>query len=116
MRNSGLPLLASRLNISDCQPLFSKIDERINGWDGLALSYAGRVQIIKSVLMALSVYWGSAFVLPKGVIKETEKRLRTFLWKGMGYSGYAKLVWKEVCKPKDEGVKGLETSVYLIVY
>ncbi|KAL2225109.1 UNVERIFIED_CONTAM: hypothetical protein Sindi_3044700 [Sesamum indicum] len=79
-----------RLTISDCQPLISKIDARINGWEGISLSYAGRVQIIKSVLSALSLYWASAFILPKKVINEIEKRLRTFLWKGTTSSGYAK--------------------------
>ncbi|KAL2248034.1 UNVERIFIED_CONTAM: hypothetical protein Sindi_2655700, partial [Sesamum indicum] len=75
------------LTISDCQPLISKIDARINGWEGISLSYAGRVQIIKSVLSALSLYWASAFILPKKVINEIEKRLRTFLWKGTTSSG-----------------------------
>ncbi|KAL2246076.1 UNVERIFIED_CONTAM: hypothetical protein Sindi_2875800 [Sesamum indicum] len=75
------------LTISDCQPLISKIDARINGWEGISLSYAGRVQIIKSVLSALSLYWASAFILPKKVISEIEKRLRTFLWKGTTSSG-----------------------------
>ncbi|KAL2225212.1 UNVERIFIED_CONTAM: hypothetical protein Sindi_3023300 [Sesamum indicum] len=41
MRYLGLPLISSRLSIADCQPLLSKIDARINGWEGLALSYAG---------------------------------------------------------------------------
>ncbi|KAL2230782.1 UNVERIFIED_CONTAM: hypothetical protein Sindi_1672600 [Sesamum indicum] len=90
MRYLGLPLISSRLSISDCQPLISKIDARINGWEGISLSYAGRVQIIKSVFSALSLYWASAFILPKKVINEIEKRLRTFLWKGTTSSGYAK--------------------------
>ncbi|KAL2243470.1 UNVERIFIED_CONTAM: hypothetical protein Sindi_0465000 [Sesamum indicum] len=66
-----------------------------------------RVQIIKSVLTALSVYWASAFILLKEVIKNIEKRLRIFLWKGKGSSGYAKVAWKEVCKPLVEGGQGL---------
>ena len=82
MRYLGLPLISSRLSIADCQPLLSKIDTRINGWERLALSYAGRVQIIKSVLVAMGVYWASAFILPKGVINDIEKRLRAFLWTG----------------------------------
>ncbi|KAL2251903.1 UNVERIFIED_CONTAM: putative mitochondrial protein [Sesamum indicum] len=97
-----------RLSIADCQPLLSKIDTRINGWEGLALSYAGRVQIIKSVLVAMGVYWASAFILPKGVIKDIEKRLRAFLWRGTGNSGYPKVAWKEICKPKEEGGLGLK--------
>ncbi|KAL2237525.1 UNVERIFIED_CONTAM: hypothetical protein Sindi_0944200 [Sesamum indicum] len=108
MRYLGLPLISSRLSISDCQPLISKINARINGWEGISLSYAGRVQIIKSVLSALSLYWASAFILPKKVINEIEKRLRTFLWKGMTSNGYAKVAWKDVCRPMDEGGLGFK--------
>ncbi|KAL2252578.1 UNVERIFIED_CONTAM: hypothetical protein Sindi_0052500, partial [Sesamum indicum] len=89
MRHLGLPFFSSRLSITDCQPLLLKIDQRIAGWEGLAISYAGRVQIIKFVLTSLSVYWASAFILPKKIIKEIEKRLRTFFWR-TGTSGYAK--------------------------
>ncbi|KAL2224782.1 UNVERIFIED_CONTAM: putative mitochondrial protein [Sesamum indicum] len=108
MRYLGLPLISSRLSIANCQPLLSKIDTRINGWEGLALSYAGRAQIIKSVLVTMGVYWASAFILPKGVIKNIEKRLRAFLWRGTGNSGYPKVAWKEICKPKEEGGLGLK--------
>ncbi|KAL2246363.1 UNVERIFIED_CONTAM: hypothetical protein Sindi_2904500 [Sesamum indicum] len=108
MRYLGLPLISSRLTISDCQPLLSKIDARIVGWEGMSLSYAGRVQIIKSVLSALSIYWASAFILPKAIIKEAEKRLRRFLWKGTSMTGYAKVAWKDVCKPIGEGGQGIK--------
>ncbi|KAL2235448.1 UNVERIFIED_CONTAM: hypothetical protein Sindi_1277000 [Sesamum indicum] len=108
MRYLGLPLLSSRLSISDCQPLLLKIDARINGWEGISLSYGGRIQIIKSVLSAMSIYWASAFILPKAIIKQIEKRLRTFLWKGTSTSGYAKVAWKDVCKPIDEGGQGIK--------
>ncbi|KAL2223941.1 UNVERIFIED_CONTAM: hypothetical protein Sindi_3075400 [Sesamum indicum] len=85
MRYLGLPLISSRLTIPDCQPLISKIDARINGWEGISLSYAGRK-----------------------VISEIEKRLRTFLWKGTTSSGYAKVAWKDVCRPMDEGGLGFK--------
>ncbi|KAL0434246.1 UNVERIFIED_CONTAM: hypothetical protein Slati_2758900 [Sesamum latifolium] len=74
LRYLGLPLLSSRLTISDCQPLLIKIDSRIKGWEGIQLSFAGRLQLIKSVLLALNIYWAMAFILPKGVIKEVKKR------------------------------------------
>ncbi|KAL2248037.1 UNVERIFIED_CONTAM: hypothetical protein Sindi_2656000 [Sesamum indicum] len=108
MRYLGLPLISSRLSISDCQPLLSKIDTRIAGWEGMSLSYAGRVQIIKTVLSALSLYWASAFILPKAVIKEVEKRLRLFLWKGTSGTGYAKFAWKDVFKTVVEGGQGIK--------
>ncbi|KAL0355264.1 UNVERIFIED_CONTAM: hypothetical protein Sradi_3973300 [Sesamum radiatum] len=80
---------------------------RIQGWDGIRLSFAGRVQLIKSILMALEMYWAMAFILPKGIIKEIEKRLRTFLWKGSSSSGYPKVAWEQVCKPSMEGGQGI---------
>ena len=113
MRYLGLPLLSSRLTVADCNPLLLKIDKRIAGWEGMALSYAGRVQIIKSVLLSLSLYWSSAFILPKKVTNEIEKRLRTFLWKGTTNSGYAKVAWKDLCRPKDEGGLGFKDIAIL---
>ncbi|KAL2223886.1 UNVERIFIED_CONTAM: hypothetical protein Sindi_3027100 [Sesamum indicum] len=116
MRYLGLPLLFSKL--SDCQLLLIKIDQRVAGWEGLALSYAGRVQILKSVLTSLSVYWASAFILPKKIIKEIEKRLRALLWKGTGNSGYAKDPWHPLGSlidrfPRAPNLLGLDLSTKL---
>ncbi|KAL0293831.1 UNVERIFIED_CONTAM: Retrovirus-related Pol polyprotein from type-2 retrotransposable element R2DM [Sesamum radiatum] len=104
LRYLGLPLLASRLTISDCQPILRKMEARIKG---VMLSFAGRVQLIKSVLSALQVYWAMAFILPKHIIKEIEKRLRNFLWKGNLDTGYAKVSWQQVCRPVNEGGLGI---------
>ncbi|KAL0445023.1 UNVERIFIED_CONTAM: hypothetical protein Slati_2225000 [Sesamum latifolium] len=103
LRYLGLPLISSRLTLLDCKPLLQKIDNRIAGWEGIQLSFAGRLQLIKSVLMTLEVYWGMAFILPKGILREVEKRLCSFLWKGTSNSGYPKMAWDLVCRPTDEG-------------
>ncbi|KAL0285030.1 UNVERIFIED_CONTAM: hypothetical protein Sangu_2797500 [Sesamum angustifolium] len=113
LRYLGLPLIASRLTMLDCQPLLQKIDARMRGWDGVGLSFAGRVQLIKSVLLAFEVYWAMAFLLPKGVIKEIVKRIRTFLWKGNSSSGYPKVAWESVCKPIEEGGQGIRDILAL---
>ncbi|KAK4384063.1 putative ribonuclease H protein [Sesamum angolense] len=113
LRYLGLPLLASRLSISDCHPLLLKVDSRIKGWDSIQLSFAGRLQLIKSVLMSLNVYWAMAFILPKGVIREVEKRMRNFLWKGNSTVGYPKVAWSSVCRPKEEGGLGIRDILAL---
>ncbi|KAL0295411.1 UNVERIFIED_CONTAM: hypothetical protein Sradi_6837500 [Sesamum radiatum] len=99
----GVPLIASRLSIADCRPLMEKIDGRVAGWSQLQLSFAGRTQLIKSVLSMLHTYWASVFVLPKGVIRAIETKLRSFLWQGSTGKGYAKVAWDQLCKPKTEG-------------
>ncbi|KAK4383962.1 hypothetical protein Sango_3104000 [Sesamum angolense] len=52
VRYLGLPLISARLSVADCQPLLQKIDSRIKGWEGVQLSFAGRVQLVKSVLIS----------------------------------------------------------------
>ncbi|KAL0307939.1 UNVERIFIED_CONTAM: Transposon TX1 uncharacterized protein [Sesamum calycinum] len=113
LRYLGLPLIVSHLTKLDCQPLLQKIDARISGWDGVGLSFVGRVQLIKSVLLAFEVYWAMVFLLPKGVIKEIVKRIRTFLWKGNSSSGYSKVAWESVCKPIEEGGQGIRDILAL---
>ncbi|KAL0304674.1 UNVERIFIED_CONTAM: hypothetical protein Sangu_3070300 [Sesamum angustifolium] len=45
----GVPLTSSRLTIADCRPLINKLDARLAGWNHQNLSYAGRVQLIKTM-------------------------------------------------------------------
>ncbi|KAK4381894.1 putative ribonuclease H protein [Sesamum angolense] len=113
VRYLGLPLISARLSIADCQPLLQKIDSRIKGWEGVQISFVGRVQLIKSVLISFEVYWAMAFILPKGIIKEMIKRLRTFLWKGTTTSGYPKVAWEAVCRPIEEGGLGIKDILAL---
>ncbi|KAK4381745.1 hypothetical protein Sango_2938800 [Sesamum angolense] len=113
VRYLGLPLISARLSVADCQPLLQKIDSRITGWEGVQLSFAGRVQLIKSVLISFEVYWAVAFILPEGIIDEMIKRLRTFLWKGTSSSGYPKVAWEAVYRLIEEGGLGIKDILAL---
>ncbi|KAL0284502.1 UNVERIFIED_CONTAM: hypothetical protein Sradi_7196300 [Sesamum radiatum] len=64
----GVPLIASRLTVADCQPLIDRFNSRLAG-GASSLSFAGRLQLLKSVLSSLHMYWASVFILPKAVIK-----------------------------------------------
>ncbi|KAL0444882.1 UNVERIFIED_CONTAM: hypothetical protein Slati_2210900 [Sesamum latifolium] len=54
-----------------------------------------------------------AFILPKTLIREIEKRLRSFLWKGCNGVGYAKVSWQQVCRPVTEGGLGIRDILAL---
>ncbi|KAK4390843.1 hypothetical protein Sango_2147600 [Sesamum angolense] len=95
VRYLGVPLISSRLKIADCKPLIDKLDSRIAGWSHLNLSFAGRAQLIQSVLSTLHSYWASVFILPKGIIKILEAKLRKFLWQGATGRGQAKVAWDQ---------------------
>ncbi|KAL0434455.1 UNVERIFIED_CONTAM: hypothetical protein Slati_2779800 [Sesamum latifolium] len=79
VRYLGLPLISSRLTIRDYAPLIRKVDEWLKGWNTLQLLYATRIQLLRLVISSLNVYWAMAFILPKGVLKEIEARMRKFL-------------------------------------
>jgi hypothetical protein len=55
VRYLGVPLISSRLSVSDCSILLDKIVGRINSWTSKNLSFAGRLQLLKSVMYSLQV-------------------------------------------------------------
>ncbi|XP_077232161.1 uncharacterized protein LOC143866893 [Tasmannia lanceolata] len=50
VRYLGLPLVTTRLTKGDCQPLISRIRNKIALWSNKNLSRAGRLELIKTVL------------------------------------------------------------------
>ncbi|TYK19523.1 reverse transcriptase [Cucumis melo var. makuwa] len=70
VRYLGLPLLTGRLRSNDCVPLIQRITSRIRSRSARVLSFAGRLQLVCSVLCSLQVYWAIVFVLPAYVHNE----------------------------------------------
>ena len=107
VRYLGVSLITSKLTISDCKPLLDKVDKRIGSWTNKSLSYAGRVQLIKSVLGSLHVYWAGMFILPKNILRTIEAKMRHFLWHGSSDTGFSKVGWETVCLTQSEGGLGI---------
>lgn len=106
----GVPLISTRLKAVDCQPLIERITTRIRLWTSATLSYAGRLQLIKSVLFAMQVYWSSKFIIPEATVNRIESILKGFLWKGPTMErGSAKVAWHDICRPLDEGGLGIKS-------
>lgn len=72
-------LLTKNMTVLDYLPLIEKIRKRIDSWTSRFLSYAGRLQLIKSVITSLTNFWIAAFRLPNGCIKEIERMCAAFL-------------------------------------
>lgn len=112
VRYLGLPLTTKRMTVSDYSPLIQKIKNRIGSWTNRFLSFAGRLQLLQSVIASLTNFWLSAFRLPKACIVEIMRISSAFLWSGPDLNPRkAKIKWEEVCKPKDEGGLGLKNLV-----
>ncbi|XP_010431573.1 PREDICTED: uncharacterized protein LOC104715904 [Camelina sativa] len=108
VRYLGLPLMHRKLRLSEYRPLLDALTKRFSSWAARALSYAGRLQLLSSVIHGTLNFWMSAFILPKGCIKKVESLCRNFLWNGdVTKRGSAKVAWSNVCLPKEEGGLGL---------
>lgn len=91
-------------------PLIEKIRARISSWTARHLSFAGRLQLISSVIHSLTNFWISAFRLPSACLKEIDRLCSAFLWSGPTLNNKkAKVSWEDICKPKEEGGLGLRS-------
>ncbi|XP_056688114.1 uncharacterized protein [Spinacia oleracea] len=100
----GVPLTTRKLSFTDCKPLIEKIVARVKSWVAKLLSYAGRLQLIRSVLFGIQLYWSQIFVMPKKVMKEIQRICRCFLWAGSeGGSRKGLVAWEHLCLPKSCG-------------
>ena len=80
MRYLGVPLISTRLFLRDCKNLVVKVKKRIERWENKYLSYAGRLQLISSVLYSMHVYWAASMLIPKSIVKEINSLMIGFLW------------------------------------
>jgi len=109
VRYLGVPLITTRLTHADCLPLVERIITRIKLWTSSSLTYAGRLQLIQSVLFSIQVYWSTMFILPCSTIRKLESILAGFLWKGTSLNSRgAKVAWHSLCFPKKEGGLGIK--------
>ncbi|GAV93036.1 hypothetical protein CFOL_v3_36414, partial [Cephalotus follicularis] len=110
-RYLGIPLLASRLSHMDCKVLVNKLLRRTTSWLSNSLSFGGRLQLLKSVLFSIQVFWCCTFVLPVAVTKECDRILISFLWHGVGNSKKGgKVAWSKVFRPREEGGLGIKDA------
>lgn len=74
------------------------------------LSFAGRLQLLRTVIFGIVTFWMSSYILPKSCIKIIESLCSKFLWSGTTEKrGIAKIAWTTVCLPKEEGGLGLRS-------
>ncbi|GJR80293.1 putative RNA-directed DNA polymerase [Tanacetum coccineum] len=104
----GVLLILLRLLNKDYKILVDKVKNRIGDWKNKSLSFAGRLQLYKSVLSSMHVYWASVLIITKGIIYDIQSLICGFLWCNGEYKrGRAKVAWEDICLPKREGGLGL---------
>lgn len=109
IRYLGLPLTTKSMMKTDYEPIVDRIRNSLIMWSSKTLSYAGRLQLINSVIASIANFWSSAFRLPKRCFETIEKMCNAFLWSGSPHtSSKAKVAWEDLCVPKREGGLGIQ--------
>ncbi|XP_058782828.1 uncharacterized protein LOC131657447 [Vicia villosa] len=100
----GIPLSSKKLSVQNCITLVDKVVCRIRHWSSRLLSFARRIQLIKSVLFSISNFWLQCLPIPKAVIGRVEAICRSFLWSGTDtITRKSPVSWQKVCTPKNRG-------------
>lgn len=108
VRYLGLPLTTNTMSRAEYEPLIDKIRSRLLSWSSRALFYAGRLQLINSVIISITNFWCSVFRLPKRCLETIERMCSAFLRSGSPHlNTKAKVAWLDICKPKAEGGLGI---------
>lgn len=101
-----------KLSLLNCAVLIQQVKGKFNSWSVRALSFTGRLQLIKTVIAGITNFWCSSFVLPKACTKRINSLCGVFLWKGNIEDRHTARASQEVVtKPKLErgmGVRNLE--------
>ncbi|XP_057972657.1 uncharacterized protein LOC131160790 [Malania oleifera] len=100
----SIPLLSSRLNAAHYSPLINRIAGMFKGWPCHTLSYAGKLEIINSIIQGVECFWLAIFPFPLNVLNQIVKLYRVFLWGGRRKPLVA---WREICLSKTEGGLGV---------
>ncbi|XP_043698956.1 uncharacterized protein LOC122649778 [Telopea speciosissima] len=103
----GVPISSKKLKPNDFEVLTTRVQRCLASWRGRVLSFASRLQLIRSVLYGTISYWLNVFKLPSGVMRRLERLMAKFLWRGHSEHGSHKVAWHSVCMPKEEGGLGL---------
>ncbi|GKC30569.1 hypothetical protein Tco_1037863 [Tanacetum coccineum] len=107
IRYLGVPLISTRMYKEHCSSLVDKVKKRLQDWKNKSLSFAGRLQLLKSVIGSIQVYWSFVFILPKSVSYDIEKLMRGFLWSHgeLQKALMSKHIWNIVSKKDSLWVK-----------
>jgi len=88
--------------------LIEKITACLTTWAKKSISFAGRAQLINSIIFGMYNYWATIFMLPKDVTGRITQLCRQFLWGGSPDSRRVPSIsWATTCLLRKYGGYGV---------
>jgi hypothetical protein len=102
----GLPLGITKPTLEYFLPMVSRVDRRLCGIADF-LNYGGKLELVKSVLSSLPIFFMCYLEIPVTILEQMVKYMRHCLWRKKNQDvqarGNALISWDKVCKPKKQG-------------
>ncbi|KAL0907753.1 hypothetical protein M5K25_022188 [Dendrobium thyrsiflorum] len=106
----GVKLSLRRLRKDDFQFITDKAIKLTNIWGSKIISLAGKILLIKSVLLSLTTFHCTNSLVPKSILDGIDKICRSFIWnKSDGRLGIHFVNWNAVCLPIKWGGRALHS-------
>ncbi|CAH9115366.1 unnamed protein product [Cuscuta europaea] len=102
----GIPLAPLKISVAQYAPLIDSISDFLVAWNTKTLSYAGKLELIRSVIQGVQSFWLQVFPVPQTILDRIVSIFRIFLWGGK----YSKVAWEDVCLPREEGGLGIHNA------
>ncbi|KAJ6800182.1 uncharacterized protein M6B38_204855 [Iris pallida] len=99
----GVPLTVNYAREQDCHSLVDFAQRRVEGWQAAGLSYGGRIELVRSVIAGITMFWFQSIQIPSATIRKVEAICADFIWRG----GMHVISWDLLCRPREEGGVGL---------
>ncbi|CAH9148298.1 unnamed protein product [Cuscuta epithymum] len=106
VRYLGVPLAPLKVSVAQYSPLLETVCDFLKAWNTKTISYAGKIELIRSVIQGIQSFWLQVFPVPQTVLDRIVSICRSFLWGGK----IAKVAWDDICLPKDEGGLGIHNA------
>ena len=91
--------------------VLEKFKNKLSTYKADHLSHAARLELIRSVLSSIPVYYMSNILFTKKFIAKIRSIIRNFWWTGIRSETNTKSLclcaWKNICSPKNEGGLGI---------
>ncbi|CAH9080569.1 unnamed protein product [Cuscuta europaea] len=105
-RYLGIPLAPLKISVAQYAPLLDTVNDFLSTWNTKTISYAGKLELIRSVIQGVQSFWLQVFPVPQTVLDRIVSICRIFLWGGK----FAKVAWDDICLPKEEGGLGIHNA------
>lgn len=105
-----VPIFKGAPKVCHLRPIADKILAHFATWKGTALSMAGRVCLVNSVIMSSLVNSMIVYKWPRSLLGSMEQAMRNFIWSGsIDKRGFCTISWYKVCAPRAEGGLGVRS-------